>query len=147
MEKLEKAIRENSTWEIARIIYGLPFSIERFKMLPYNTELEVMIGKDGTVYYARPSHQEFLIEKAVEKEKCTRDELFDMCPAEYHCRFMNWLIDISGGFIPVWRKFFVANELTKEQQNALKKLKLAGLYKGNITMRKRTHRVINGGYI
>ena len=65
-----------------------------------------MIGKDGTVYYARPSHQEFLIRKAAEKEKCTRDELFDMCPAEYHCRFMNWLIDISGGFIPVWRKFF-----------------------------------------
>ena len=134
MEELKKTISQNDAWEIERIIYGLPFSIELFKVLPYNPELEVIIGKDGTIYYARPSHQEFLIRQAMEKEKCTRDELFDKCPEEYYYNLMNWLVDISGGFIPVWEKFFIANELTKKQQNALKKLKLAGLYKGNITI-------------
>ena len=43
------------------IIYSLPFSIELFKLLPYNPSLEVIIKDDGVILYARPSHTEALI--------------------------------------------------------------------------------------
>lgn len=115
------------------VIYSLPFSVELFRMLPYHPELEVMIAADGTIYYARPSHQEFLIRKAMERNHCSRDELMEKCPQEYHANFMVWLIEESGGYIPVWRKFFIGKTPTKAQKNALKKLKLEGLYRGKIS--------------
>lgn len=117
-------------------IYALPFSIERFKMLPYHPDLEVMISVDGTVYYAHPSHQEFLIAKAMERLGCSRDELFDMCPPEYHFDFMNWLIMQSGGYIPVWPRFFLGGPLTNAQWLSLRKLKMGKVFRGPIPSKR-----------
>lgn len=113
-------------------IYALPFSIERHKSASYPIELEVMIAPDGSVFYAQPSHQEFLINKAMKVRHCTRDELMDACPPEYYLDFMNWLIPQSGGFIPVWERGILNYPLTKEQRATLRRLKMAGLYRGYI---------------
>ena len=68
------------------IIYSLPFSIELFKLLPYNPSLEVIIKDDGVILYARPSHTEALIQLATEKCHCTREELNKRCPLEYYTK-------------------------------------------------------------
>ena len=113
-------------------LYLLPFSIERHKSVPYHLELEVMIAPNGEIEYALPSHQEFLIKKAMEANHWTRDELMAACPPEYHFDFMNWLIPQAGGFVPVWEIGVLNYPLTKEQVEALRKLKMAGLYRGYI---------------
>lgn len=112
-------------------LFALPFSIELHKTIPY-LNLEVMIGVDGSVCYALPSHQEFLIEKALNKKGWTRQELMDACPKEYYGNFMSWLIPLSGGYIPVWERGVFDYPLTKNQVSALRKLKMAGLYRGHI---------------
>lgn len=113
-------------------VYRLPFDIERHKSLPYHTPIEVMIGPSGDISYAFPSHQEFLINKAMKKNGWTREQLMDACPPAYFFDFMRWLIPESGGFIPVWEIGVLDYPLTKPQQAALRKLKLHGLYRGLI---------------
>lgn len=110
-------------------LYNKPFSIERHKQVPF-AEMEVMISPDGEISYAVPSHQEFLIRKAMDANGWSRDELMDTCPPKYYADFMQWLIDVSGGFIPVWEEGITHHTVTKQQAIALKKLKLAGLYHG-----------------
>lgn len=113
-------------------LYRLPFSIQRHKSMPYHVSLEVVIAPDGTVEYALPSHQEYLIAKAMEKKGVSREKLMDECPPEYYFNFLEWLVDESGGYLPVWERWTVDANLTLQQKNALRKLKLAGLYRGNI---------------
>lgn len=113
-------------------IYSLPFDIDRHKLLPYHPKLEVMIALDGAIEYAQPSHQEFLMQKAMQKNRWTRDDLMKACPPKYHCDFMVWLIMESGGYIPVWEYGILNYPLTKEQTGSLRKLKIAGLYRGYI---------------
>lgn len=113
-------------------VFALPFDIERHKSLPYHIGLEAMISSDGQIEYALPSHQEFLIKKARERNGWTRQELMDACPPEYYFDFMTWLIPQSGGYIPVWESCILNYPLTKPQLAALRRLKLAGLYKGYI---------------
>lgn len=110
-------------------LYAEPFSIERHKLIPY-LSLEVVISPDGEISYAIPSHQEFLITKAKEKHHWTRQELMDACPPKFYYNFMEWLIQQSGGYIPVWEHGVLNYPITVKQGNALRKLKLAGLYKG-----------------
>lgn len=43
---------------------------------------------------------------------------------------MEWLIEQSGGYIPVWEHGIIDYPVTQQQANALRKLKLAGLYRG-----------------
>lgn len=76
-------------------LYNKPFSIERHKQVPF-AEMEVMISPDGEISYAVPSHQEFLIRKAMDANGWSRDELMDACPPKYYANFMQWLIDVSG---------------------------------------------------
>ena len=113
-------------------LYRLPFSIERHKSMPYSVALEVVIAPDGKIEYALPSHQEYLIAKAMEKNGWTRQELMDACPPEYYFCFLDWLVDESGGYLPVWERWTVDATLTTKQRAALRRLKLAGLYKGYI---------------
>lgn len=110
-------------------LYAEPFSIERHKMIPY-LSLEVVLSPDGEAAYAIPSHQEYLIARAMEKHHWTRQELMDACPPAFYCNFMEWLIEQSGGYIPVWERGVLDHSVTKKQANTLRKLKLAGLYKG-----------------
>lgn len=116
-------------------LYSQPFSITRHKLVPY-LDLEVVISPMGEIEYALPSHQEFLILKAMERNGWSRQELMDACPPEFHFDFLNWLIDQSGGYVPVWEAFTVNRNVTTKQAAALRKLKLAGLYTGKIPKTK-----------
>lgn len=113
-------------------LYKLPFSIARHKSAPYHLKLEVMISPEGEIQYALPSHQEFLIKKAMELHGWTRDELMAACPPEYYFDFIAWLIPQSGGFIPVWEEGVLRYPVTPKQKAALRMLKMAGLFHGVI---------------
>lgn len=110
-------------------LFNEPFSIERHKLFPY-ISLEVIISPSGEVEYALPSHQEYLIAKAMEKNQWNRQELMDACPPNRYFSFLEWLIEKSGGYIPVWEQGVLDCPVTRKQANMLRKLKLAGLYKG-----------------
>jgi len=127
---------DNSECLDVEYVLSQPFSIELFKKA-YYLDLEVMIAPDGTVEYALPSHQEFLVNKAMELQGWTRDELWAACPPEYHYNVLEWLIPLAGGYIPVWPQGILEYPLTKKQVASLRKLKLAGLYRGYIP--KPTH--------
>ena len=86
-------------------ILALPFDIDLHKSST-NLSFEVMIGKDGTIVYAIPSHQEFLIQHAMAQNGWTREQLIAACP----------------------------QELSKKQTHALRMLKMQGLYKGYIPL-------------
>lgn len=71
-------------------LYKLPFSIARHKSAPYHLKLKVMISPDGEIQYAIPSHQEFLIKKAMERHGWTRDELMAICPPHQNTILTSW---------------------------------------------------------
>ena len=107
------------------------FDIEKHKeVYPYDY-LEVIITSDGTIQYATPSHTEKTTALACTKLGVTRDELACMCPREYHADYITWLCMVSET-VSVWEKFCVAPNPTINQINTLKRLKMAGLYKGRI---------------
>jgi len=81
--------------------------------------------------YAIPSHKEKATALACAKLGVTRRELEEMCPREYYGDYLNWLLQISGS-ISVWNDFCVAPTVTKKQVASLRKLKLAGIYRGAI---------------
>ena len=97
----------------------------------YVNYLEVIIDAEGKVMYAVPSHQEKCIALAREKLGITREELKRMCPREYYFDFMRWLCKISG-VMAVWTHDCEYWEPTVKQIGMLRKLKMAGLYKGPI---------------
>lgn len=101
----------------------------------YINYLEVLILEDGRVEYAVPSHQEKALEVACKKLNKTKQEIEDMCPKEYYCDYLTWLLGITGS-ISVWgncaKHFIIYKTINKKQIATLKKLKLHGLYKGDI---------------
>lgn len=111
-----------------------PFDIKKHKET-YINYLEVLILEDGTIEYAVPSHQEKALEIACKKLNKTKQEIEDMCPREYYCDFLTWLLGITGS-ISVWgtscEYFIVYKTINKKQIATLKKLKKHGLYKGSI---------------
>lgn len=106
-----------------------PFDVQTHKRTFINY-LEVIILESGEVVYAVPSHQEKMIHLACEKLGVTREELNDLCPAEYYGDFMVWLSKVSGA-IPVWNAFYDGSP-NKKQMEVLKTLLFEGLYGGNI---------------
>lgn len=111
-----------------------PFDIKKHKET-YINYLEVLILEDGTIEYAVPSHQEKALEIACKKLNKTKQEIEDMCPREYYCDFLTWLLGITGS-ISVWgtsaEYFIVYKTINKKQIATLKRLKKHGLYKGDI---------------
>ena len=111
-----------------------PFDIKKHKET-YINYLEVLILEDGTIEYAVPSHQEKALEIACKKLNKTKKEIEDMCPREYYCDYLTWLLGITGS-ISVWgtsdEYFIVYKTINKKQIATLKKLKKHGLYKGSI---------------
>ena len=106
------------------------FDTEKHKAT-FTDYLEVVILKNGKVVYAVPSHQEKLIALACEKLSVSRDELKAMCPREYYCDFLKWLCLLSGA-MAVWNDYCEYGNPSAKQIGALRKLKMAGLYKGII---------------
>ena len=61
----------------------------------------------------------------------TREELFDMCPGEYHCDFLNWLSKVTNTVF-IWTEWCSYYKVNRHQVAALRKLKLSGAYKGPV---------------
>ena len=107
-----------------------PFDLEKHKAT-FVDYLEIIIGSNGIVAYAVPSHQEFLIKVACAKMGWTREQMNEACPPEYYFDFIKWLCIVSGA-MAVWTYKCEYGEPTVKQISMLRKLKMAGLYKGAI---------------
>lgn len=112
--------------------YGLHsgFDIEMHKAT-FTNYLEVIIAADGTVMYAVPSHQEKAIALAEKELGMSRKEISDMCPREFYFDYLRWLLSLTGA-VAVWNDAVEAPALTRKQEAALRRLKMAGLYRGMI---------------
>lgn len=106
------------------------FDVEQHKKT-YVNYLEVIVGENGKVSYAMPSHQEALIKIACQKLGITRRELNEICSKEYYFDFVTWLCKITG-CCSVWNEFVMGYEFTAEQVETLELLKSHGVYKGEI---------------
>lgn len=104
------------------------FDLEKHKET-YVNYLEVMIDKDGKIMYAVPSHQEKAIAMACEAKGINRAELEKMCPKEYYFDFLTWLL-MQSGAMAVWNEYYQSYNVTRAQYASLRRLKLAGVYKG-----------------
>ena len=106
------------------------FDIEKHKQNFINY-LEVLIDEDGTIMYAVPSHQEKAAALACKRFNINRVQLQNLCPVAWHGDYMTWLC-IAARVVAVWNYRCVAVDPTPKQIGALRKLKMAGLYKGSI---------------
>lgn len=104
------------------------FDLDKHKQ-KYVNYLEVMIEEDGTVRYAVPSHQEWAIGAACRKLGIDRDELSDRTPKEYYFDWLTWLL-MQSGAMAVWNNIYSCYNPTRAQYNALRRLKLGGVYHG-----------------
>lgn len=107
-----------------------PFDIEKHKQT-YVNYLEVLIDEDGTIMYAVPSHQLKAVNLACSRLNLSRRELDALCPQEYYGDYMTWLCMIAK-VVFVWNNFCVAVNPTTKQIGALRRLKMAGVYSGEI---------------
>ena len=104
------------------------FDLEKHKQT-FVHYLEVMINGNGEIRYAVPSHQESAIASACRKLGVTRQELDEMTPKEYYFDWLTWLL-MQCGEMAVWEEHYECPAPTKAQYAALRRLKLAGVYKG-----------------
>ena len=111
-------------------IMNQPFSIEVHKA-NFKDYLEVILDPQGTVHYAVPSHQEFMIRFACNRDNLSREDLESLVPHEYYCDFMTWLSKYTG-CVAVWNRMIIG-ELNIHQKATLRRLKLAGLYHGGVS--------------
>lgn len=102
-----------------------PFDIviHKKKFINY---LEVIIDEYGIIYYAVPSHQEWLIKKACKKLNISREELYASCPPDYYFDVIGWLTKITG-CIAVWNDTYTG-ELNDHQYGKLKLLESERLF-------------------
>lgn len=110
-------------------VLHMPFDTATHKAT-FTNYLEVIITVDGTVEYAVPSHQEKLIQLAMQSLGISREKLYQLCPQEYWFNFMPWLCEQSGA-IAVWNSSYIGT-ISEPQRNVLMMLKSEGLYQGNI---------------
>lgn len=110
------------------------FDIQKHKET-YINYLEVLILEDGTVEYAVPSHQAKALDIACRKLNKTKQEIADMRPRAYYWDYLTWILGIAGA-VSVWancgENLIRYKTINKKQIAALKRLKLHGLYKGDI---------------
>ena len=111
--------------------YGVhsKFDIDKHKERFCNY-LEVLITEDGEIQYAVPSHQLKAEDLCCDKLHISRQELEALCPEEYYLDYMNWLLQQCGA-IALWNDFFMGVP-NQKQLTQLKRLKLAGLYRGTL---------------
>lgn len=108
------------------------FDIQKHKEA-FTNYLEVVIDEKGKVHYAIPSHQEKLVSMACERTGLTREQISDLCPKSYYCSYHIWLA-LMAHAVPVWNDWCDADVMNKKQVQALRKLKLVGLYHGNVPL-------------
>lgn len=110
--------------EMQKILHS-PFDLEihKSKFIDY---LEVCIDRTGTVHYAVPSHQEWLVQNACKELEKTREEIIELCPPERYCDYMEWLLSLTDS-VCVWNDRFLGNP-NAEQIKTLNQLQEAGLF-------------------
>lgn len=92
------------------------FDLEKHKQT-FIDYLEIMILPDGTIEYAVPSHQEYLINYIFKNKGITREALMELTNIN-----VEMLNDISG-VVSVWNEYIIApHKITKEQIETLHKL-------------------------
>ncbi|WP_305177807.1 hypothetical protein [Faecalibaculum rodentium] len=101
------------------------FDIRKHKK-HFTDHLEVIIHPDGSIHYAVPSHQEYLIRYICERRHITREELEAKCPLDYYFNFMTWLCKESG-CVSVWSDMIQAVSFTRAQIKALDQLRAANV--------------------
>lgn len=108
------------------------FDMEKHKQ-KYINYLEVLILEDGKIVYAIPSHQMKAEQLCCEKLGISKQQLWAMCPKEYWCDYLTWLLTICG-VVSVWNKFYQTGNggLNTKQRAKLKQLKMNGIYQGKI---------------
>lgn len=104
------------------------FDLEQHKK-HYPHYLEVIIGSDGNVMYAVPSHQYKLIDIACRKFDLDRTRLMELCPREYWFDCNTWLCGITD-CIAVWEHGIQYYSVNHKQMATLRRLKMAGVYTG-----------------
>lgn len=116
-------------YSVQQEVLHSPFSIKTHSETFINY-LEVIIDKDGQIYYAVPSHQEFMINQLLGNKYESRSQLYSDVPESYYFDMTKWLSE-NTEMIAVWTYKYEgeANHLQKE---ALQTLKNNGLYKGEI---------------
>lgn len=112
-----------------------PFDIEKHKQVFVNY-LEVIIDKEGVVHYAVPSHQEWLIKKAIEILDIDREDLYDECPDEYLFDIMAWLTEVTE-CVSVWDDRYIGRPNNK-QISTLTNLYNNKLYRGTLPIKRLT---------
>ena len=114
-----------TSFERLQEILHSPFDLKTHKENIENY-LEVCIDRQGTIHYAVPSHQEWLIQRACNELGRTREEIIDSCPPEHYLDYMEWLMSLTGS-ICVWNHCISGNP-NAEQKKILYQLQTAGLY-------------------
>lgn len=106
------------------------FDLEQHKK-KYPHYLEVIIGPEGEVMYAVPSHQYKLMDIACRKFSVDRKDLEKMCPYEYWFDYTRWLCSITD-CIAVWEHGIQYYSVNHKQMATLRRLKMAGVYTGQL---------------
>ncbi|WP_281790501.1 hypothetical protein [Faecalibaculum rodentium] len=101
------------------------FDIRKHKK-HFTDYLEVIIHPDGSIHYAVPSHQEYMIRFICKRDGITRAQLEARCPREYYFDFMTWLCKESG-CVSVWSDMIQAVSFTRAQVKALDQLREANV--------------------
>ena len=134
-EKDVEAVQEfyKQEYNIQQETLHKPFDIETHKQV-FTNYLEVIIDENGVVHYAVPSHQEWLIEKALEKLGINREDLYDECPDEYCLDIMSWMTEVTG-CISVWDDMYIGKP-NNRQVDTLMKLYNNKLYRGALPIKR-----------
>lgn len=72
----------------------------------FESGLECIILPDGVIEYAMPSHQCYLERYICQTKRIAYQELLDLCPREYYCNYLQWLLNTSG-CLSVWETFYM----------------------------------------
>ena len=106
-------------WEYKTQIFHLPFDLQTHKK-NFTNYLEVIILPNGTINYAVPSHQEKLIQIAMEQLSISRDQLYSLVPEDYYFDCIEWLCLVTK-CVSVWNDRWIG-EPNERQQEVIKML-------------------------
>lgn len=106
-------------WECKTRILQLPFDLRTHKK-NFTNYLEVIILPNGTINYAVPSHQEKLIQIAMEQLSISRDQLSAAVPEDYYFDLIEWLCLVTK-CVSVWNDRWIG-EPNERQEEVIKML-------------------------
>ena len=97
----------------------------------YFNYLEVIIHPDGSIHYAIPSHQIYLIYYLADQYGETREEFEKRCPREFWADYLRWLV-MESKCVSVWSIGYFGLDITDAQRKSLDLLVECGLMQDKI---------------